>query len=434
MQRILGSELFSRAPRLSRLLQYTLDRTLRGEGKQLNQYLLAVEVFERNANYDPGADPIVRVEAARLRAKLKQYYETEGLFDRTIISYPKGGYAPTFHERENQASEFNPGSQGCAKDGRNQGKPAPAFSELLPSSSLSTDQSAPRFDNVVVVGPNRASTYVGVAYYFYLLGVDGSMPWKQMMHQAHAAVMRALAYDNTNAEAHAMLGLIRSVFSWDWSGAEEAFKRSLQLKPTYLPAHQWYGQTCLGATGRMNEALSQMRRAIRLEPRAPVTNAILTSLLLANGQYDQAIEQGWRTIEIDPNCFWAYKDMGLSFARKAKLEEAITALEKAEVLSGGDPATLGPLGYLYALSDRKSDARNLLGQLQEKSKHTYSFPYQCAFIWAGLDEWDKVFDWLNKAYDERCVWLNGVKVEPIFFSVRTEPRFTALLRKMGLQN
>jgi tetratricopeptide (TPR) repeat protein len=415
-------------------LRFTIERALHGQGEQLNQYLIGVEVFDRNATYDPTIDPIVRVEAARLRTKLNQYYENEGLGDPTIISYPKGGYAPTFHERPISAAEPSPTGPQTLGKGMNHGVSAPVPMAYPAVGGPWADKGAPPFDNVVVAGPNKASAFLGLAHYFYLLGVDGSMAWKQAMDEADAAVKKALAYDNTNAEAHAMLGLIRSLFHWDWSAAEQELKRAIELKPNYLPAHQWYAQTVLGATGRLDDALSEIRRAVRLDPRASVTNAILVSLLYMNGEYDQAIEQGWRTIEMDPICFWAYKDIGLSFGRKAMFDEGIGAMEKADVLSGGDSATLGPLGYLYAMSGRRNDAEKVLDQLERKSKRTHVSPCHCAFVCAGLGDWDRLFEWLNRAYDERCIWLNSVKVEPLFISAHTDPRFTALLKNMGLQS
>ena len=264
---ISSSGLFSRSPRITRLLRFTIERTLHGQGEQINQYLIGVEVFDRNATFDPIIDPIVRVEAARLRAKLKQYYETEGLSDPTIISYPKGGYAPTFHERRIPPAEPSPTDPETSGKGIwNQGVSARVQGGHPTVNGLTAGLAAPCFDNVVVAGPNKASAFLGLAYYFYLVGVDGSMPWKLAMDQASAAIKKALAYDNTNAEAHAMLGLIRSIFHWDWSGAEQELKRAIELKPNYLPAHQWYAQTVLGATGRLDDALSEIRRAAQARP------------------------------------------------------------------------------------------------------------------------------------------------------------------------
>lgn len=108
--------------------------------------------------------------------------------------------------------------------------------------------------------------------------------------------------------------------------------------------------------------------------------------------------------------------------------------KKLTFLSGGDSATLGPLGYLYAMSGRRNDAEKVLDQLERKSKETHVSACHCAFICAGLGDWDRVFEWLNKAYDERCIWLNSVKVEPLFITAHPDPRFTALLKNMGLQS
>jgi tetratricopeptide (TPR) repeat protein len=195
-----------------------------------------------------------------------------------------------------------------------------------------------------------------------------------------------------------------------------------------------YAHICLAATGRLEEAILEIRRAVELDPQVSFTHAIQGNLFYMNGQYDQSIEACREALELDSNCYWAHKDIGLSLERKGMYVEAIAALQKADAVSGGDSAILGSLGYVYAVSGRKGDARKLLEQLEKRAKRTHVAPIHIAWICAGLGDKDHVFACLNRAYADHCNWLNGVKVDPMFISLRTESRFTALLKKMGLQN
>lgn len=277
-----------------------------------------------------------------------------------------------------------------------------------------------------------ALSYAGLADCYDVLGWYSHLSPYEAFPRAMATAMRALEIDDTLADAHASLAAFYLWHDWDWEAAEREFKRSINLNPGYATAHHWYAD-CLTVMDRSNEAIAEMKRAQELDPLSLIISTDVAKEFLYARKYDQAIQQCRKTLELDPNFYRVYKYLGLAYAKKSMFEEAITVFQKAKDLSAGHPAVLGWLGYAYALSGRKREAQKMLNELEKKSTQQYISSIYFSTIYIGLGEKDRAFEWLEKAYNERSVWLIYIHRSPIYDSIRSDPRYTALLKKMDLE-
>jgi TolB-like protein/DNA-binding winged helix-turn-helix (wHTH) protein/Tfp pilus assembly protein PilF len=257
------------------------------------------------------------------------------------------------------------------------------------------------------------------------------LPAREAFPQARAAVNRALAIDDTLAEAHATLGHIKFQYDRDWTDAEKEFKRAIELNPNYAGAHHWYA-LCLVWMGRQDEALEEIRRARELDPLSLILNASVAWILAIGGQYEQAIDQSRKTIEIDPSFPLGHYRLGQTYVLSGRYVEAVAALEKARALSG-NPRVTAELGLAHALAGNRGEALKLVGQLNEQSKQRYISPFNRAVIYGGLGDKRGAMEWLEKAYDERSVSLNLLKLSPAFISLRGDARFDAMVRGLGME-
>ena len=252
------------------------------------------------------------------------------------------------------------------------------------------------------------------------------------MPKAREAASRALELDDTLAEAHAPMAYSLANYYWDWPAAEKEFKRCLELKPGYATAHHWYGFSYLVVMGQLDEAIKELRRAFELDPLSlPISSNIGLLLYLAR-QYDQAIDQLTKTMEMDQNFVYSHWERALVYEQKGMYEEAIAGFEKAITLSGRGTLPVALLGHAYAVSGRRGEALAVIDQLNELSKRRYVSPYRVAAIHAGLGEKEQAFAWLDRACEERDGWLVWLNLDPVLDPVRSDKRFKRLLKKVGL--
>jgi len=255
------------------------------------------------------------------------------------------------------------------------------------------------------------------------------------MPKAKAAEMKALELDDTLAEAHTSLARVLTVYDWDWTSAEKEFKRAIDLNPRYATAHQWYG-THFEAMGRLNEAIAEEKRAQELDPLSLIINFELGLAFYYAREYDQAIEQFQKTLELDPNFPPVYSFLPAAYEQKGMYTEAIAGFQKGMALAAGTEwsfSTCG-LGHLYGVSGKKDEARTMLNELKQLSGQKYVTADGIALIYVGLGEKDQAFAWLEKGYEERSFQMAWLKVEPRWDSLRSDPRFADLLRRMGLKS
>jgi DNA-binding winged helix-turn-helix (wHTH) protein/TolB-like protein len=287
------------------------------------------------------------------------------------------------------------------------------------------EQAVEKDSNYALAYAGLADSYVGLTFYNFA-APDETMP------KAKGAAMNALAIDNALAEAHASLAHVLMNYDWNWPEAEREFKLSIELNPDYATAHQWYAIHYLTATGRLEEALQEMKRALELEPASLVMNAFMGATLYFAGRYGEAIEQCRRTIEMDPNFAVAHWYLGLAYEQTRMFDDAISEFQKAIRLSGGSPLMKSALGHAYAQSNNRAEATRILVELKELSKHRYVSSYEVAAIHVALGENEQAFQLLERAYEEHCFHLVYLTEWPQFGAVRTDPRFQDLARRIGL--
>lgn len=287
------------------------------------------------------------------------------------------------------------------------------------------------FTRVIEKDPNYAPAYSGLADCNFLLNVYNMGPATESNPKAREAALKALTLDETLAEAHASLASVSYRYDWNWQQAEQHFKRAIQLKPEYVTAHQWYS-AMLAAMGRFAEANAEAQRAHELEPFFLTINFDLGHHLYYARQFDQALAVHRKTLEMDRNFSRAHVDIGYILAQKGKHAEAVAEFQQALTLDKESINALVGLGYAYAISGKKTEAMQIVAQLKELAKQRYISPYHLAVIYTGLGDREQALTELEKAADERFNWFVFIKVEPLFDSLRSEPRFTALVGRLGL--
>jgi len=287
------------------------------------------------------------------------------------------------------------------------------------------------FQEAIEKDPSYALAYAGLADCYHV--PTNPLPPREKMPLAKAAAMKALELDNTLVEAHTTLARVLYVYDWDWSAAEKEFKRAIELNPRYAPAHQWYGDY-LNETGRHREADAEGKRAQELEPLSLITNFHVALAFYWARNYDQAIDQFQKTLELDPSFPPALVILPAAYEQKGMLEEAIAGFQRGITLTKGPEKILAMagLGHVYAVSGRKTEARKILGELQRLSEHSYVPANDVALVYAGLGERDEAFAWLDKAYEEHSFNMGHLTVEPRFDPLRSDLRFADLLRRIGL--
>jgi eukaryotic-like serine/threonine-protein kinase len=287
------------------------------------------------------------------------------------------------------------------------------------------------FDQAIEKDPSFALAYAGLADCYVVPA--SLLPPREAMPKGKAAAMRALELDETLAEAHTSLGRVLAAYEWNWTSAEKEFKRAIELNPRYATAHQWYGGL-LEATGRRNEAIAERKRAQELDPLSLVINFELGIAFFYSRDYDKAIEQFQKTLELDPNFPPPHIFLPAAYEQKGMYSEAMAEFKKAIPLKGGSEMSLtkGGLGRLYAILGKKNEARTQLDELKQLAAQEYVPATSVALVYTGLGEKDEAFAWLEKGYEERAFQMQWLGVEPRWDSLRSDPRFADLVRRIGL--
>ncbi len=287
------------------------------------------------------------------------------------------------------------------------------------------------FQQAIRLDPNYSLAYVGIADTYTLLSFFTLAAPSDAFPKAKEAAEKALAIDNTLAEAYTALGQYKAYYEWDWNGAEVEFQKGIALNPNYPLLHHWRSLNLI-AMGRMDDARAAMQRALELDPLLLVSNVNLGRIDYYEGRYDQAIKQYQRALELDKDFMRTHLRLGLAYVQQGRYHEALAEYNKALEIAGDTPQIRAHIAHVLAVSGKKSEALIELAKLQERAKRQYVPPYDIALIYVGLGENDKAFAWLEKAYDDHSTEMIYFKVEPMLARLRSDQRYQNLLRRMRL--
>ncbi|MCU1262003.1 MAG: repeat-containing protein [Bryobacterales bacterium] len=572
LDRILASATFANSERLSRFLRFAVQGATQGHCDQLKEYALALSVFDKRDSFDPRFDAIVRVEAGRLRARLKQYYDTEGQRDSLVIDLPKGSYVPRFAAQKGEPEEASRSSyslnsiavlpfldhspnrdqeyfcdgmteelinaltklrglhvaawtsalrlRGKAQDVWNVAEQLKVgtvvsgsvrkagerlritvqligtadgcylWSEIYDRelrdvfsvqeeisqaivaklkvqiaggqskhlirrytesfeaynlylqgryqwnqrSERSLKKGIDYFEQAIALDPRYAPAYSGLADSYSLLGNYGVLPAKKVKAKALSAAEKAVEIDPTLAEAHTALGHVRATYCWDWPGARAQYQTAISLNPAYATVHHWYAITYLAPLGLLDAALAEMEKAEELDPVSVSIKRDIALILYSSRRYEEAVEQSKGAIELDRGFHGAYWALGQAYEGLSRYPEAVAAFQKGLELSADTPRLLGALGHAYTSWGKRDEAYEVLEQLNRLALRSYVSPFDFALVHLGLGDLDAFFEWLELAYRSRCYELVSTRVDPKFDSVRGDPRFSKMLRRLGLES
>jgi serine/threonine-protein kinase len=559
LDRVLASRTFHPVDRIKRFLSFIVSETLAGRGDQLKEYVIAVHVFGKEESFDPRTDPLVRVQARRLRGRLVRYYRDEGQDDDLLIELPKGGYAPVFKPREQSSVKRR--SMGAALAIQNSVAVVPfsddsaagdlayfckglrdqiihALSRVDALRVLATDQTESGqaamtitgsvrtsggkirvtvqlvdalsgrylwseqidstmadtfaaqeevaqavlariqpevsgavkarwsrrptenlaannlylqgryhlsqrteeglrkavdfFEKAVAEDPQYAQAHSGLADAYGLLGHYSVLPPADVWTKAASSAATAVLLDGDSVEARTSLAHVKSTQDWDWLGSQREFERAIRLDPRYSTAHHWYAMSCLVPMERLDEALDEMQLAQALDPVSSIIARDAAAVLYYRRDFDAALEQCDHTIELNPHFSPAYWLLGFIQEQRDDLDESIAAFQRAVHLSPQSPRMQSALGRALALSGKRPLAVKILKALEDLAKQRYVSPFEFASIHFALADRDRGFRWLTKAADDRAFEMTSIKVDPRVEAVKNDPRFAAIVKRLGL--
>ncbi len=570
LNRILASRTFHQADRLKRFISFIVEETISGRGSHLKEFLVGMEVFGKDSRFDPRTDPIVRVQARRLRSRLSRYYTEEGHDDEIVIDLPKGGYAPVIrraevaapkrliaatlvsrntvvvlpyadHSQQHDQEYFCNGigeeiiqtlmrqnnirvvSQENYASFKTESDPRDAANSLnaavivtgsvrrshesfritthlidgvsgryLWSDSIDrtmddifaiqeeiaaavgeklvTELSGGRnakglkqpgnlaaynlylqgryhlgqrteeglrlavefFEKAIVEDEQYAQAFCGLSDAYGLLGHYGILSPAEVLTRVASNAAWAVTLDDNSAEAHTSLAHVKATQDWDWVGAQREFQRATRLDPRYPTAHHWYSMSCLAPLGKLDEALEEIEIAQALDPISSIISRDRAMIHYYRRDFERALEQCDNTIESNPHFSPAYWALGLIQEQRGDFDESAAAFQRAIQFSPNSPRMRGSLGRTLALSGKKKEALKTLSDLHDLAAKQYVSPFELASLHFALGQVDPGFEWLTRAYQDRCYELVSIRVDPRFDSLRGHPMFASLAVKLGV--
>jgi len=287
------------------------------------------------------------------------------------------------------------------------------------------------FNQAVKLDPDFAPAYTKIAEGYFYKGLFGELPPREAFLKMKQAALKALEKDNTLGEAHGYLAVAWLHNDLDWSEAEKEFKRALELNPSLAMIHHLYAHHLM-ALGRAEESMAEVKLASELDPFAWDHSLCSGWHCLFSSDHDDAIEIALQSVKVNPKDAWARIILGWAYEQKSMIKEAIAEFQMALGNWKDSSIPLAGLGHAHGVSGHRTDAQEILGKLLERSKRTYVPAYDIAVVYVGLGDKDQAFDWLAKALEERSGFLVYIKCDRRFDVLRSDPRYEALLKRIGL--
>ena len=294
-------------------------------------------------------------------------------------------------------------------------------------------RSAELFREAIAIDPQYAAAHAGLADALILCADYSMTAPLEAIAAAREAAKRALEIDPMLAEATTSLALIRSMHDWLWNEGEQLFQRAIALNPGYVTAHQWYGVDHLAIVGRFSEAVEETSIAAELDPLSPIILEGLGMLAMFQGHHAEAHRYYRQALDLDPHWPKAYGSIGRVHIQEGRYEDAIAAFEKARSMGGRVSTAISAEAQAHALAGNRTRALELLGEIEEMARAQY-VPYTCfAIPNIGLGEKERALEWLERAFDRRDPPCTSVAVHPVYAPLRDEPRFAALIGRLGIE-
>ena len=350
------------------------------------------------------------------------FLATEREVARAIANQIQVELTPTEQARMRAPRKVNPEAQEAYLEGR--------YFRNQPSEK-GLRKAIASFQDALAKDPQYAPAEAALAEAYSILPFYSSRPPSDVYAEAKSAAAQAVALDNRLAEAHAVLGYLRAYYEWDWPAAEAEFHRALELNPNDAEVYHSYSRY-LSAMGRTDEALVAIRRGEELDPLSLLVKANVGVIRYFARDYDRAVNELHKVAELDPSFSVAYWGMGLAHEQQGKSDTALLELEKSVELSHRSTNMLASLGHAYGLAGKRQDAQKTLRELEERAKHTYVSSYQLAVVYLGVGEKEHALAALDEAYKERSTLMTYLKMDPRLDPLRRDPRFVALLSRVGL--
>ncbi len=287
------------------------------------------------------------------------------------------------------------------------------------------------FKRALEKDPKFALPYAGLADTYAAFGFYHWLPYEKARSKAKEFAFKGLEVDDSVGETHAAYANYILWFEWQWAEAEKEYKKAIQLSPSDVEARHMYAHL-LESSGRFDESIAEMGKALTLEPLQINLNHCMGNILLFSGDYNGAIDLFQKTIEMDPGFPLQYFWLGRAYLQTRELQKAIEIFEKGTEFPSVNANVLGGLGLAYALAGRENDARKILDQLHKLSKEKYVDTSPFAYIYMGLGDKDKAFEYLDKCFDVGDMYLFYLPIDPIFKELHDDPRFAVLMHRMGL--
>ena len=298
--------------------------------------------------------------------------------------------------------------------------------------SGSLQKAIDQFQQAAQKDPNYALAYVGLADSYGLLEEYTGDQGIETLQKARAFAERALQIDNSLGEAHSALALAYEAL-WLWDDAEREYRLSISFNPNYPTAHHWHGEYLLWM-GRDDEGLAELKRAQELDPLSLVINMWLAETYFRKGDTDAAIKQSNKVLELDRDFPRSHRLLGIVYLRQGRYEEAIAELQKGTDLSGRASGSLADLGYAYGVWGQPTEAVAIIKELEQKYARHETHAWDIAAVYSGLGDRDQAFAWLEKDFRAHSTSLPAITIGNSFDSLRNDPRYADLLRRMGLRS